>query len=282
MDHPELHVQAISDDDALTRPRIKPPPQPSAISAPFSYSPSDDGTDEDLLVLLHGLGDTHVPFGKLGRSLKLPQTATLALRAPEQVPYLYEHAFQWYPSFDPLGDVLTRPDPTTAIDYVAGVLDHLVDDCGWPAPRVHLFGFAQGGGVAAESALNWWRRRGLRQPSRTLRMQPDARASASAQPLGSVVTVGGPLLSYPTLSAACPTPVLVFHRPLPNEPSLTRDAILAFRKGFSRVIDVKLSGEGMPRSKDEWFPIMDLWSERLGRRQLDGLYQVMAGGSTRI
>jgi hypothetical protein len=29
-------------------------------------------------------GDTHVPFSKLSRSLKLPQTATLALRAPEQ------------------------------------------------------------------------------------------------------------------------------------------------------------------------------------------------------
>jgi hypothetical protein len=30
------------------------------------------------------LGDTHVAFSKLGRSFKLPQTATLALRAPEQ------------------------------------------------------------------------------------------------------------------------------------------------------------------------------------------------------
>ena len=30
------------------------------------------------------VGDTHLPFGKLGRSFKLPQTATLALRAPEQ------------------------------------------------------------------------------------------------------------------------------------------------------------------------------------------------------
>lgn len=49
------------------RPRVKPPPQSSAsaISAPFSYSPSDDGTDENLLVLLHGLGSflTHLfPF----------------------------------------------------------------------------------------------------------------------------------------------------------------------------------------------------------------------------
>jgi len=273
---PELHLQATwGDDRDVARSRIKPPPQPSAISAPFSYSPSDDGTDENLLVLLHGLGDTHIPFSNLGRSLKLPQTATLALRAPEQIPYLYEHAFQWYPSFDPLGDILTHPDPTTAIDYIAKVLDHLMNDCGWRAPRVHLFGFAQGGGVAAESALKWWRRC-LQQPKQQ-QQKPDSR---SVQPLGSVVTIGGPLLSYPTLSAVCPTPILVFHRPPPTEPSLPGDALPAFRKGFSRVIDIKLSGEGMPRSKDEWYPIMELWSEQLGRRQVDGLYEVMTGGSS--
>ena len=79
--------------------RVKPRPKSSSIPVSFDYCPSDDGTDENLLILLHGLGafngifverlshiitgDTHIPFGKLGRSFKLPQTATLALRAPE-------------------------------------------------------------------------------------------------------------------------------------------------------------------------------------------------------
>jgi predicted esterase len=311
----EFHLRAISDDSAR-RPRIKPPPQSTAISAPFSYSPSDDGTDENLLVLLHGLGshrlfwgvahliciyvhtpgDTHIPFSKLGLSFHLPQTATLALRAPQQyvalinlsssilrfnqpthpfavgakrIPYLYEHAFQWYPSFDALGDILAHPDPTTAIDYITNVLHHLVNDCGWPAPRIHLFGFAQGGSVAAESALKWWRRN----------LQQQKSDDALVLPLGSVVTVGGPLLSYPTLSATCPTPIMVFHRPPPTEPFLPGDALPAFRKGFSRVVDAKMSGVGMPRSKNEWYPIMELWSERLGRRQVDGLYEVMTGSS---
>lgn len=65
----------------------------------FTYTPSSDGVDENLLILLHGLGmwyrtsayqsiftrvgDTHVPFAKLGQNLRLPQTATLALRAPD-------------------------------------------------------------------------------------------------------------------------------------------------------------------------------------------------------
>ena len=192
----------------------------------------------------------------------------------QRIPYLYENAFQWYPSFDALGDLLAHPNPTTAIDYITKMLDHLVSDCGWPAPRIHLFGFAQGGSVAAESALSWWRRCLQQQQAQK------SDSSASVQPLGTVVTIGGPLLSYPTLSASCPTPALVFHRPPPTEPSLPGDALAAFRKGFSRVIDVKRSGEGMPRSKDEWYPIMGLWSERLGRRQLDGLYEVMTGGSS--
>ena len=127
----EFHLRAATTTSGggAHLPRIKPPPQTASIPAPFTYSPSDDGTDENLLILLHGLGshrpsfsvfffflvfsfqhggvvffslfffffkmilfviqsatlgDTHVPFSKLGRSFKLPQTATLSLRAPEQ------------------------------------------------------------------------------------------------------------------------------------------------------------------------------------------------------
>ncbi len=190
----------------------------------------------------------------------------------QRIPYLYEQAFQWYPSFDPLGDVLAHPNPTTAIDYMMKVFDHLVGDCGWPPQRIHLFGFAQGGSVAAESAQNWWRR--------TLQLQQQRSDNTSAQPLGSVVSVGGHLLSYPTLSSPCTTPVLVFYRPPSSEPSLPKDALPAFRKGFTRVIDIEKSGEGMPRSRDEWHPIMQLWSERLGRRRIDGLYEVITKAST--
>lgn len=38
-----------------------------------------------------------------------------------------------------------------------------------------------------------------------------------------------------------------------------------------------MRGEGMPRSKEEFEPIMRFWSEQLGRRQMDGLYEVMSG-----
>ena len=91
----EVHIRTQSN-----RPRTKIHPQSTSWPVPFTYIPSDDGTDENLLILLHGLGeplkdylqsrllssvgDTHVPFTKLGRSLNLPQTAILALQAPEQ------------------------------------------------------------------------------------------------------------------------------------------------------------------------------------------------------
>lgn len=52
----ELHLREAETPVDATRPRVKRPPQSTAIPAPFDYSPSDDGTDENLLILLHGLG----------------------------------------------------------------------------------------------------------------------------------------------------------------------------------------------------------------------------------
>ncbi|KAG8974694.1 hypothetical protein FRB90_009719, partial [Tulasnella sp. 427] len=77
----EVAVRPVAQADES--PKIKPRPKPGDVPFEFAYFPSDDGTDENLLILLHGLGDTHLPFAKLGKSFKLPQTATLALRASE-------------------------------------------------------------------------------------------------------------------------------------------------------------------------------------------------------
>ncbi|TFK83627.1 hypothetical protein K466DRAFT_567709 [Polyporus arcularius HHB13444] len=270
----EITLRESSD----TTPRTKTPPRSSAIPVPFVYNPSDDGTDENLLILLHGLGDTQIPFGKLGRQLHLPQTATLALRAPELIPFLYEQAFQWYTSFDPLGELLEHPNPTPALELMDKVVNHLIKDCAWPPHRIHLFGFAQGGTVAAEFALKYWRTE-LSLQQKSLPSSEDLASHTLTAPraLGSVVSVSGPLLSYPTPPKPCPTPVLIFHRPPPAESALPSGAIASFKKGFAKVEEVKMKGEGMPRSKEEFAPIMRFWSEHLGRRQMEGLYEVMSG-----
>ncbi|KAF8128716.1 hypothetical protein EV363DRAFT_1340405 [Boletus edulis] len=167
-----------------------------------------------------------------------------------RIPYLYEQAFQWYTSFDPLGDTIERPNPTPALEVIAKVLDHLIAECAWPPHRIHLFGFGQGGSVAAES---------------TLAPHPTQNHFRFPSPchLGSVVSISGPLLSYPTFVTPCPTPLLLFSRgPVP------KDVSTAFSKGFTQIRQViKPGGQGeesMPRSRDEWEPG-------------DGLYEVMTG-----
>jgi hypothetical protein len=171
----------------------------------------------------------------------------------QRIPYLDEPAFQWYNSFDPLGEFITSPDPTPAITLLNSVLKHLTSACGWSPSEIHMYGFAQGGSVAAEFTLAWWR--------------------SESSALGSVVSCAGPLLSYPTPTKTCPTPILVYRR---AEPPATE--VAAFRKGFSHIKEVRKAGqEGMPRSHNEWEPIMRFWSERLTKRAGDGLYEVMSG-----
>jgi hypothetical protein len=111
-----------------TGPTRKPIPKLNEVE--FSYSPSPDGIDSNLLIFFHGLGqypsvdlirqtvspnvayqlkwvttgDTFKPFAQLGKSLNLPQTAILSLQAPTQIPLLEEPAFQWWESFDNLGE----------------------------------------------------------------------------------------------------------------------------------------------------------------------------------
>ncbi|KAF9011895.1 hypothetical protein BDQ17DRAFT_1345072 [Cyathus striatus] len=255
----DLHIQEL-DSTQETLPRVKPIPKTSSIPVPFSYASSDDGTDENLLILLHGL----VIYEQL------------------RIPYLYEDAYQWYPSFDDLGEIIERPNPTVGLDLISKVVDYLIKSCQWPLNRIHLFGFAQGGSVAAEFGLHWWKKQlqvpfasPTSQSNNVERRSPPPASSA----LGSIVTVSGPLLSYPTMSTICPTPVLVTYRPPPGEPSMPPNAVAAFKKAYQPVFEEKLgtSRQGMPASKEEWEPIMRFWSEKLGRRRVDGLYEVMSG-----
>lgn len=184
------------------------------------------------------------------------------------IPYLYEEAYQWYDSFDLLGDLLPNPNPTPALELLIKTIQHLHEDCGWPVSRIHLFGFAQGGSVAAEFGLKWWRKE--------LEMITNADTPEEPRALGTIVSVCGPLLSYPTaLQRACPTPLFVAHRPPPAESALPSNALAAFKKGFSFVRDASLGkGEGMPRNT-EWEPVVTFWSEHLSRKfNTKGMYEL--------
>jgi len=57
----DLHIRETIPEarNVVSNPRVKPAPTLSekTIPTPFSYLPSGDGTDENLLILMHGLGE---------------------------------------------------------------------------------------------------------------------------------------------------------------------------------------------------------------------------------
>lgn len=196
-----------------------------------------------------------------------------------RVPFLYEESYQWYPSFNDLGEIIERPNPTPALDLLTKVMKHLINDCTWPSHRIHLFGFGQGGTVASEFGLSWWKHQlqsRLDQDSGQSRKDEDSTKPSSS--IGSIVSISGPLLSYPTITSLSPTPVLVMHDLPPAESALPSGTVTAFKKAYESVVEVKNSKRpGMPSSKEGWQPIMEFWSKNLGRRQVEGLYEVMSG-----
>ncbi|GAA5985085.1 hypothetical protein JCM10908_002518 [Rhodotorula pacifica] len=241
------------------------------------YSPPKDGIESNLLLLFHGLGDAAKPFAQLGQSLNLPQTAVLALQAPARIPLLEEEAYQWWDSFDPLGEIIPNPNPSATLTLFTRVLEYLSKPtpeggCGWRPSQIHCFGFAQGGSCAGELALHWSRSRPSSAPSS---------GTSATEHLGSLVSVSAPLLSHPTLSNAATTKVCLVYR-APEERAI---GAASWRKGFQSVKEVKLPGgrgrEGMPRGMDEWREIMRFWSEVLHRKsalELAGDVYEVAGG----
>ena len=71
----------------------------------FDYQSSPGGIDSNLLILLHGLGDTHKPFFSLGKKLQgdLPQTAILSLRGGNAVPFMEQSSWGYWDVWDSLG-----------------------------------------------------------------------------------------------------------------------------------------------------------------------------------
>jgi hypothetical protein len=203
------------------------------------------------------------------------------------VPFLYEESYQWFTSFDDLGEIIERPNPTPALQYLSKIIDHLINDCAWPLNRIHFFGFAQGGSVAAEFVVDHWKqqqqlRASLDNNDNNNNKQDGQESLSASKKFGSIVTVSGPLLSYPTISILSSTPILVAHRSPPSDMALPPGAFTAFNKAFNSVTESKMEakGMGMPASKQEWDPIMRFWSERLARRQVEGLYEVMSGSGS--
>lgn len=236
----------VSVDATSVEPDRKPllPSPALAFFSAHHFSPSPSGVDSNLLLLLHGLGDSDNSFFTLGQTLQrtLPQTAVLTLQAPHQVPFLHGPHWMWYASFDSFGSLLTKPNPSQTVGGMVKVLDHLLA-CGWSARQIHMFGFGQGATVALETLVAW--------------------SKTHTEPLGSIVSVSGELVSHPT-STPSSTPVLHVYRS--TQPSAdSSDRWASHRKASTALTLHRLpphpsQGEEAMLRAEEWHPVMRFWS----------------------
>lgn len=157
--------------EELSHPARSPQPHSAASLATRLFPQSEfqrsaDGQSTNILILLHGLGDGPAPYLRLAKAMQLPQTDVLSLCGPVQLPLDMGHG--WFEAFDPTDFSLlapARPSQPSAelgdlprmaslmqtrgmfVELVQGLQAH------YPAERIHLYGFAQGGTFALDATL---------------------------------------------------------------------------------------------------------------------------------
>ncbi|KAF2422179.1 phospholipase/Carboxylesterase superfamily protein [Tothia fuscella] len=213
------------------------------IPAPKSQKPVN------ILILLHGLGDTHTPFATFGTKLQLPETACISLRAPADMPFDLG-GFHW-------GDNIMFDQNTEEMEIDTGfkkstklvledvVRKTLVKKCGYGLREIVLLGFGQGGMVAVNVAAEL----GL------------------GEELGGVVSIGGPLPGNSTLpdraSKKKQTPIVICKGNRMSAINEINAQRLKDTFQFLEVVQWKRPGDGMPATKEEMMPIMQFFARRL-------------------
>jgi len=245
----------------------------------FSYRSADRGIDTNLLVLFHENGgsidDTFEGDSNRAQWLRqvLPQTATLAIQAPREISGLGHWWFLPLDRPDYVTEVkmylemMQSPEPPSLSELLP-LLQRIIDTVTHASHResdtVHLLGVGEGGSLAAQIAVEIGKR------AKSALTNSDAATTGGF--LGSVVTINGPLISYPTTDTHYPTPLFHFERTGASGPtsSDTSKAYKHFKRAFSDMYEQRLKGEGMPRfvsakkmgsqeDVDEWSEIIKFW-----------------------
>lgn len=228
------------------------------------HFPSPPESTTAILIVFHGLGDSHVPFSGFAQGMNLPGVLAITVRGVSPLPAgLLPSGEGWHWGDDLLmeeseGQLDDDPGFETAVrvvleDLVGGVL---VGKCRWERSDILLFGFGQGGSLAL----------GLASKIRATPRVTEVSDSTTSRPedtdrFKGVVSIGGslPMSTVPTISSRerSKTNVLVCQ--------LEEGQIDGVRREFDdvKVVQWKRRELGMPMDREEMFPIMKFFADRL-------------------
>ncbi|KAH7412479.1 Phospholipase/carboxylesterase/thioesterase [Cadophora sp. MPI-SDFR-AT-0126] len=215
--------------------------------------PPPSGNSVNVLILLHGLGDTQSSFSTLGKNLNLPETACISIRGLNPIPPIFTGsetpAFHW-------GDDVLVDENKGEIDPDAGfktvesvlggiVLKALTEKCRFEPRNILFLGFGQGGMAALHLV------------------------SSEKDEFGGVISIGGRLPASSSASSAsskCKTPVMLCGGSRSSQ--VTRSAVDAVKARFTDVEYVKWEkpDDSMPRNREEMLPLMRFLARRLKSR----------------
>ncbi|GLA47815.1 hypothetical protein CBS63078_3166 [Aspergillus niger] len=231
------------------------------ITPPSLSSSTTSQSSPNILLLLHGIGDTSQNLSTLARALNLPETTILTLQAPTPLPFDLG-GFHWGDdiTFSPAGDLdmdagFSRSTKTIIQEVI---VDTLLKKCGYRGRDIIVFGIGQGGMVGLEVARHF--------------KDFSEGGKDGDRELGGVVSIGAPV----GLSGKAPasgtgksrTPVLVVAGKEDGGERSTAVSAAGVRRTkewfeFVEVSRYKRRGDGMPRNADEMRPVMEFLARRL-------------------
>ncbi|PYI18565.1 alpha/beta-hydrolase [Aspergillus violaceofuscus CBS 115571] len=250
----------------------KPTDFPSHLTITITHPPSTSEKCPNILLLLHGLGDTAANFTAFARALHLPETTILTLQAPQPLPFDLG-GYHWGDdvTFTPAGELdmdagFARAVRLLVHEVIAGVL---VRTCGYRWRDVLVLGLGQGGMVGLEVASA-----AAAAAAAAAADSGEDGASLGSPPqqtetdrwLAGVVSIGAPFpLSAVknTTTQKNRTPVLVVAGR--DSAAVTESAVRRTKDRFEFVEVHRYArrGDGMPRNRDEMLPVMQFLARRL-------------------
>ncbi|MBL7670957.1 MAG: serine esterase [Bdellovibrionaceae bacterium] len=99
---------------------------------------------DQLMLVLHGRGDSLRPFSRFNEELRIPEMNYLLLNAPKK----YLDGYSWY------GEPPYKKQGVLRIRELLFQLIEQLEMQGWKSENIFLFGFSQGCLVSADFALN--------------------------------------------------------------------------------------------------------------------------------